>query len=141
MKFFSKLLLVILLLALSFIAFYQPVYASDDKKDLPAVDDFVPVEVYPEMTYKAKPVYPEKAEKNKIKGVVYIKSLVDKDGTVVKSLIGKSSGSELLDKAALEAAGKCKFTPARQNDRPVATWVSYSVTFSLDDDKKKDKKE
>ena len=143
MKFFSKLLLVILLFVISFIAFYKPVYASDDKKDLPSVNDFVPVEVYPEMINIQKPVYPEKAEEAGIEGIVWVRSLINKDGSVVESQIGKTSGSKLLDKSALEAAKDCKFKPALQNGNPVATWVTYKVDFNLNDSKeiKKIKKE
>jgi len=143
MKFFSKLLLVILLFALCFFAFYKPVYASDDEKDLPSVNDFVPVEVLPEMIFEQKPVYPEKAIKAGIEGIVWIRSLIDKDGSVVESIIGKSSGSELLNKSALKSAKECKFKPALQNENPVATWVTYKVDFNLDncEENKKIKKE
>ena len=143
MKFFSKLLLVMLLFALCFVAFYKPVYASDDKKDLPSVEGFVPVEIMPEMIFAQKPVYPEKAKKAGIEGMVWVQSLIDKDGSAIKSKVAKSSGSELLDKSALKAAKKCKFKPALQKGNPVATWVTYKVEFKLDDcqEDKKVKKE
>ncbi|MFZ5981208.1 MAG: energy transducer TonB [Candidatus Zixiibacteriota bacterium] len=132
MKFFSKLLMILLLFALIFIAFYKPVYASDDKKDLPSADEFVPLEVLPEMTYTEKPVYPEKAEEAGIEGMVWVRSLIDKDGSVVKSEISKSSGSEELDKSALAAAPKCLFKPGKNDKQPVASWVTYKVVFTLD---------
>ena len=58
--------------------------------------------------------------------------LVDEDGNVMKAMVGKSSGTESLDGAAVEASYKNKFKPGIQNGRPVKVWVTYKVDFTLD---------
>ncbi len=108
-------------------------------KGLPAEDEFVPVEQMPELIKEAMPVYPKEAVEKKITGKVYIRALIDKNGDPVKVKVAKSSGNELLDKAALEAAKKNKYEPALQNEQPVAVWVTYPVDFTLDDEKKPEK--
>lgn len=103
-----------------------------DDDFLPAPDDFVPVEIYPEMIYEHKPTYPRLAEQAGITGRVWVKALVDEEGNVMKAMVGKSSGTESLDEAAVEAAYKCKFKPGIQNGRPVKVWVTYKVDFELE---------
>lgn len=106
--------------------------------DKPSLFDFVPVEVYPEMTYEQPPVYPKEAKDDGIQGIVWVKALVDEDGAVAKAIVGKSSGHKSLDKAALAAAEKCQYKPALQNGKPTAVWVTYKVDFTLDEKSKKD---
>lgn len=106
---------------------------ADDTEVLPGPDEFVVCEIMPEMIYTETPVYPKELKKKGTEGVVWVKALVDKNGSVVNSMIGKPSGLELLDKSALEASLKCKFKPAIQNGRPVAVWVTYKVSFTLAD--------
>jgi protein TonB len=98
---------------------------------LPAPDEFVPVEIYPEMIYQEKPEYPRFAKNAGVEGVVWVQALVDKEGNVVKAQVGKSSGTVALDEAAVEAAYDNKFKPGIQNGAPVACWVTYKVEFSL----------
>jgi protein TonB len=42
-----------------------------------------------------------------------------------------SSGSSLLDDAAIAAVNKWRFVPARQGGNPVAAWVQVPVAFKL----------
>ncbi len=105
---------------------------SDDDY-LPAPDEFVPVEIYPEMIYQAPLEYPRLAKQAGITGVVWVQALVDKDGNVRDARIGKSSGTVSLDEAALKQAKDCKFKPGIQNGRPVNCWVTYKVDFVLDE--------
>jgi protein TonB len=98
---------------------------------LPSVDEFVPVEIYPEMINQVQPEYPRFAKSAGIEGVVWVQALVDKDGSVVKAQVGKSSGTAALDEAAVEAAHHNTFKPGIQNGRPVACWVTYKVEFKL----------
>jgi len=103
-----------------------------DDDYMPAPDEFVAVEIYPEMIYEATPPYPRLAEQAGITGRVYVKALVDESGSVIKAQVGKSSGTESLDEAAVEAAYKNKFKPGIQNGRPIKVWVTYKVDFILD---------
>ncbi len=106
----------------------------DIKEDeyLPPPDEFVPVEIYPEMIYQETPEYPRLAKQASLTGLVWVKALVDKEGNVRDAQVAKSSGTPSLDEAAVKAAFKNKFKPGIQNGRPVACWVTYKVEFKLD---------
>ena len=106
---------------------------ADDEEFFPAPEDFVAVEIYPEMIYQHEPEYPRLARQAGITGVVWVQALVDKEGNVRDARVGKSSGTQSLDEAAVEAAYNNKFKPGIQNGRPVAIWVTYKVEFSLGD--------
>ncbi|MBA7519180.1 hypothetical protein ES705_11255 [subsurface metagenome] len=60
-----------------------------------------------------------------------IKALVDIDGSIIDAQVLKSSGNQMLDQAALAAARKAKFTPAKQRDKYVRVWVSIPINFRL----------
>jgi protein TonB len=60
-----------------------------------------------------------------------VKALVDIDGSIMDVQILKSSGNQMLDEAALAAARKWKFTPAKQRDKFVRVYVSIPVNFRL----------
>lgn len=104
--------------------------ADDDY--LPAPDDFVAVEIQPEMISTRQPEYPRLAKQAGITGTVWVRALISKDGKVLKAIIHKSSGTNSLDDAAIKAAKFNTFKPGIQNGRPVNVWVSYQVNFELD---------
>ena len=56
---------------------------------------------------------------------------MDEEGAVRQAIVGKTSGVNSLDEAAVKAAYKCKFKPGIQNNRPVKVWVTYKVEFEL----------
>jgi protein TonB len=99
---------------------------------IPAPDEFVPLEIQPELIYKQPPEYPRLAKQAGITGTVWINVLLDEEGNVIDVIIAKSSGTKSLDEAALKAAYKNKFKPGIQNGRPVKVWVTYPVEFKLD---------
>jgi len=94
-------------------------------------DDFVDVEVMPEMIYQVQPEYPAEAKAQGIEGAVWIKALVDTVGNAIKAMVAKSSGSKALDEAALVAAKEFRFKPALKDNKPVAVWVTFKVDFVL----------
>ncbi len=104
-----------------------------DEDFLPAPEDFVAVEVYPEMIHKEVPEYPRLAKQAGITGTVWVKALVDEEGNVMKAIVGKSSGVASLDEAAVKAAYNNKFKPGIQNGRPVKVWVTYEMEFVLNE--------
>ena len=105
-----------------------------DEEYLPTPEEFVPVEIQPEMIFQAPLDYPRLAKQAGMEGVVWVKALVGKDGEVKKAMVGKSSGSQAgFDEAAVAQAYNCKYKPAIQNGRPVAIWVTYKVEFNLRD--------
>ena len=105
---------------------------ADSNEIFPEEDEFVPVDIMPEMIHRETPEYPSQAKMRGDDGVVWVKALVDKEGNVRNAKIGKSSGSAYLDDAALRVAYKNKFKPGIQNGKPVNVWLSYKVTFALD---------
>ncbi len=102
-----------------------------DDDYMPAPGEFVAVEVQPEMIHEVKPKYPRLAEQAGITGRVWVTALVDESGSVIKAQLGKTSGTESLDIAAVEAAYDNKFKPGIQNGRPIKVWVTYKVDFVL----------
>ena len=105
----------------------------DESEFLPSPEDFVAVEILPEMIHQYSGEYPRLAKQAGITGLVWVKALVDKEGNVRQAILGKSSGTQSLDEAAVEWAYKYKYKPAIQNGRPLAVWVTYKVDFVLDD--------
>ncbi len=123
-KYFAVLALLIL-----FFGIALPV--SGDKK-LPGEDDFVIVDKPAQMKMEVSPVYPDSAKINHVEGIVWIKALIDENGKVIDAKVVKCTKKDFgFEQAALDAAKKCEYLPATQNEKPVATWVAYKVQFAL----------
>lgn len=99
--------------------------------DYPQPDDFVKVEINPEMIDYSIPKYPPFEMINGVNGVVWVRSLVNKRGEVIKSVIHKSSNNVNLDLAAIEASYYNSFKPGIHDGKPVNVWVSYQVNFKM----------
>jgi protein TonB len=91
------------------------------------------VEVKPKPIVQVKPGYPDLARRAGIEGQTVVKALVDVDGSIMNVQILKSSGNQMLDEAALAAARKWKFSPAKQRDKFVRVYVSIPINFRLVD--------
>jgi TonB family protein len=104
---------------------------GDIVEPCPSINDVVPVEHIAEMIYYEEPQYPRLAEQAGLEGLVWIKALVNRRGSVVDAVIYKSSGTPSLDEAARYAAQECLFKPGIQNGHPICMWVVYKVVFSL----------
>lgn len=102
----------------------------EDRPEEPGMDDFVAVEKFPEMVVSVQPEYPEIARRAGITGKVYVKVLVDKAGKPKKAVIMKSD-SDLFNDVSIVAAMKCAFTPALQNNHPIAVWIVLPFRFAL----------
>jgi protein TonB len=96
----------------------------------PSMDAFVAVEKLPEMVVAAKPEYPEIAKRAGITGKVFVKVLVDKEGRPKRAVVIKTD-SELFNQPAIDAAMKSAFTPALQNNHPIAVWIVLPYRFQL----------
>jgi protein TonB len=95
------------------------------------MNSFTAVEKYPEMVVSAKPDYPEIAKRAGITGKVYVKVLVDKEGRPKKAVVIKTD-SDLFNQPAIDAAMKSAFTPALQNNHPIAVWIVLPYRFTLE---------
>lgn len=109
-------------------------YGGEGSGDYPDPDKPVYVDKMAEMIYEFKPDYPRLAKVAGMVASVWIKALVDIDGSVRDAMIFISSGSKAgFDEAALAAAYRNKYSPAKHNGRPVPIWVSYKVEFVLEE--------
>ena len=77
------------------------------------------------------PVYPLSAKRKSIQGKVFIDVVVKTDGTPEKVLISRTSGSDILDEAALDAVKQWKFVPARRGGQFVQANVVVPVEFKI----------
>jgi protein TonB len=87
------------------------------------------------MIYQEPPKYPEALEKAGKEGIVTVNALINKGGHPVEVKVRKTSGYKEFDQSAVEAGKKNKFKPGIQGGKPVACWVTYKVTFALNDEK------
>ncbi|MCY3713178.1 MAG: TonB family protein [Gemmatimonadetes bacterium] len=101
-----------------------------EEEALPAPDAFVAFEIEPKPITRIIPEYPELARKAGIEGTVWVKILIDKQGTVRDAQIMRGIGAG-LDEAAIKALMSTRYTPAIQNNQPVAVWVAQRIIFNL----------
>ncbi|MDE5808270.1 MAG: M56 family metallopeptidase [Muribaculaceae bacterium] len=86
-------------------------------------------------------VYPEKAEKEGIEGRVIVRFVVEKDGSIGDPTIVKGVDKD-LDKEAIRIVGEMpKWTPAKVDGKPVASYYTLPVSFRLPDDNENQKGE
>lgn len=77
------------------------------------------------------PTYPAMARRMGQEGRVLLRVHVTAEGTAGDVRLHTSSGSSLLDEAAIAAVRKWRFVPARQGGETVAAWVQVPVAFKL----------
>lgn len=75
--------------------------------------------------------YPKASRQDQIEGTVILVAKVDSKGCAVASGIVASSGSELLDQAAIDYVQSIEFLPAWANDAPTEGKYRSSVVFKL----------
>jgi len=75
-------------------------------------------------------VYPEFARRVGIEGRVFVRFVVNKDGTVSDVEVVRGIGGG-CDEAAVEAVRQSRFTPGLQRGRPVRVRMALPVTFRL----------
>jgi TonB family protein len=73
-----------------------------------------------------EPVYPDDVS---LHGTANVRIYIDEEGAITKTEIEKSSGSDLLDKSALEAARKIKCKPFLENGKPVKAKAVQPYVF------------
>ncbi len=105
----------------------------EESVEVPIVPYFK-VEVKPKLKYKPSAKYPDIAKEAGVEGKVIVNVLVETDGHVSEAKVVKSSGDRNLDAAALEAARKATFTPAKQRDKFVRVWVAIPFDFVLEEE-------
>ncbi|UCC83767.1 MAG: TonB family protein [Gemmatimonadota bacterium] len=76
-------------------------------------------------------LYPRVLKRAGVSGVVIVRIQIDVLGQVVASVIGRSSGREAFDEAALEVTQVMRFKAALNGDEPVAAWVVMPIEFRV----------
>ena len=78
------------------------------------------------------PKYPPLAREKGYEGTVYLRVLVQASGRVGRLAVDRSSGHDILDRAAVDSVKGWTFLPAQKGGRPVESWVLLPVKFMLD---------
>lgn len=78
------------------------------------------------------PAYPLSARRRGIEGTVLVRAEVSAGGECLGAELKKTSGSDALDRAALEAVKKWRFIPAQRGSQAVVAWVEVPITFKLE---------
>lgn len=77
------------------------------------------------------PKYPPLAREKGYEGTVYLRALVRVDGRVGQLTIDRTSGHEILDRAAVDSVKGWAFFPAKKGGKLVESWVLLPVKFAL----------
>ncbi len=85
----------------------------------------------PERKVSQLPDYPTLAKQKNIEGNVKINLLINKSGKVEKVRLLKSSGHEILDKAAIDYSKEIFFEPAKKGDTSISTWYPMDFNYKL----------
>lgn len=87
----------------------------------------------PEVARATQREYSTLIEDTNIGGTTIIHVLINKQGIVERTVVGKSSSHIGLDEAALRVGMVAKFRPAKLRDKPVALWIQLAITFTPGD--------
>jgi len=93
------------------------------------VFEFFAVSEKPVLKHKETPKYPDLARRAGIEGRVTVMVTISKTGNVLDAAILRSV--PMLDEAAIAAAKKCTFKPAKQRDKFVKVKMSIPFDFRL----------
>ena len=77
------------------------------------------------------PQYPLIARRRGYEGSVLLEVLVKKDGRAGSIRLARSSGYEVLDRAAIKGVRTWLFHPAKRGDESVEMWVEIPIRFQL----------
>lgn len=86
----------------------------------------------PEPLERTPPEYPSSALRRGESGTVLVRVEVDASGRPTEVSVARSSRSRALDRAAVQAVRRWRFSPAQQDGRPVAGAVEVPIEFKTD---------
>ncbi len=81
----------------------------------------------PRKIQDVRPIYPAVAIASGMEGVVTIRAIITRDGTVGGAVI--TSGGSVFDTAALDAVRQWLFTPTELNNMPVEVLMDVTIAF------------
>ena len=85
----------------------------------------------PQLLTYVKPAYPELAMSAGIEGTVLLRVLVGEDGKVLSVDVLRSDVTPAMEAAAMTAARRFRFRPAKQGTIPVKAHMAVPVEFRL----------
>ncbi|UCF05766.1 MAG: energy transducer TonB [bacterium] len=93
--------------------------------------DFYAFDEPPQLVKFVSPRYPELAKQAGIEGTVLIRVVVGEDGKVTNASVIQSDVTPAMEKAAIAAAKKFIFKPAKQRTVPVRAAMAIPIRFKL----------
>ncbi|HZP12595.1 MAG TPA: energy transducer TonB [Nevskiaceae bacterium] len=108
-----------------------PTQVAMIKARAPTADVIVPPSY--DRSRVAQPKYPSQAYRNGDQGEVLLMVLVGSDGKAKKVSVDRTSGSTLLDRAALDAVKRWQFSPGTRNGVPQEAARQVAIGFKLGD--------
>ncbi|QTA85882.1 energy transducer TonB [Desulfonema magnum] len=89
------------------------------------------VDEKPRVLQKVEPVYPYRARRRDIKGMVTVKFLVSVSGDVTKPSVVEAKPRGVFEQSVLEAIRRWRFKPGYFQGKAVPTWVILPIQFNL----------
>jgi periplasmic protein TonB len=81
---------------------------------------------------KGNIIYPDEAKQINLQGTVYVRFVVEKDGTITNVSVAQGNVGGGCEEIAVEAVRRMPvWNPAKQRNRPVASWFVLPVEFRL----------
>jgi len=102
---------------------------KDEVSDL--LSDIPITYVHPIYKHNISPPYPLLARKRGYQGTVLLEVLVSKDGKAASIQLSRSSGYNILDRAAIKGVRDWLFYPAKRGDELFEMWVKIPIRFTL----------
>ena len=84
----------------------------------------------PKAIYSPNPEYTDQARKRKVRGSVLLSLVVTAEGDVREPKVIRSLDRD-LDKQAVAAVSKWKFTPATKDGQPVSVRIKVEASFNI----------
>ena len=85
----------------------------------------------PRPILQVMPEYPEQLRKEKIKGSIKLLVRIGNNGVVRDVIVAdNSTGSDICEKIAIEAAYKSSYMPAKAEKKAIDMWTSCTYSFS-----------
>lgn len=116
-----------------------PITLSDSRPSLAAPTanagayDQADVDQVPVSIVKTRPAYPYRARRLNLSGEVRVKFLVESSGHVRDIKIIQADPPDVFDHSVISALSRWRFAPGRLQGRPVATWVTTTIVFRLEE--------
>lgn len=86
----------------------------------------------PYVLERIEPNYPKQARDRGQQGTVYVRILINDNGHVERAMLTRSSGSDALDGAAVQAVLQWLFSPAKdEQGQRVSCYINLPIKFDL----------